>query len=357
MKSWIPNSIGAQRIQSWIILAFIVFFVAQISLLSPAELETDSTGMRTLSKPELIEFFQTENSYRAEGVPKNKTPSYGMRNFEGFLVGVGSPNTKIFAKKALSYDEEKIIHAFQVRAEIYDAEKPTLVSGIEGKVDTVKKTIELFGDVEIFYPDGSWVKTDRAMLVTSPEKQIYVPLHIQVIGSDGKSGSKSLNFEGYGLKYEAHEDVVHLLKNSVVRMEDGVKKTIIRSDWADVDRPLAEIRFGMVETRPLREQFVTAEQSDLTMKSRKMRATSEDKLHIDTAYATGDVEIIDARNPDQITRSTSGRATLKNKTNEVILTDFPQVYQNDDTITGERIIIHRDTDVIEVDQSNAKNRK
>ena len=50
---------------------------------------------------------------------------------------------------------------------------------------------------------------------------------------------------------------------------------------------------------------------------------------------------------------TGGRADFDNVDNKITLTEYPQVYQNNDTVTGDVIILHRDSDIIEVNHSNA----
>jgi lipopolysaccharide export system protein LptA len=51
--------------------------------------------------------------------------------------------------------------------------------------------------------------------------------------------------------------------------------------------------------------------------------------------------------------ATAGQADFDSAQDIVVLTKFPQVYEGDDTVTGDRIILHRDSDVIEVEHSNS----
>ena len=51
--------------------------------------------------------------------------------------------------------------------------------------------------------------------------------------------------------------------------------------------------------------------------------------------------------------ATSGKAVFDTKRDVIVLSEFPQVYQDNDTVTGEVIVLHRDSDVVEVEQSNA----
>jgi hypothetical protein len=51
--------------------------------------------------------------------------------------------------------------------------------------------------------------------------------------------------------------------------------------------------------------------------------------------------------------ATSGRADFDTKSDVIRLTEFPQAYQDNDTVTGDIIIMHRDSDLVEVEHSNA----
>jgi len=51
--------------------------------------------------------------------------------------------------------------------------------------------------------------------------------------------------------------------------------------------------------------------------------------------------------------ATGGRADFDSHKNVIVLTEYPQVYQDEDTVTGDKILLHRDTDIIEVEHSNA----
>jgi lipopolysaccharide export system protein LptA len=53
--------------------------------------------------------------------------------------------------------------------------------------------------------------------------------------------------------------------------------------------------------------------------------------------------------------ATAGRAAFDAKKNTIRLTEFPQAYQDDDTVTGEIMIFHRNSELIEIEQSNSIN--
>jgi len=51
--------------------------------------------------------------------------------------------------------------------------------------------------------------------------------------------------------------------------------------------------------------------------------------------------------------ATGGRADFDNVRNVVVFSEFPQVYEDNDTMTGDLITLHRDSDLVEVEHSNA----
>jgi lipopolysaccharide export system protein LptA len=107
------------------------------------------------------------------------------------------------------------------------------------------------------------------------------------------------------------------------------------------------------------------------MKSKSRRAefrtVANPKRKIRTVRALDDVKIEERPKPTdgesvsdlrhsreaKVRYATAGIAEFDSDKNLIILRDYPQVYQDRDTITGETIIVHRDSDLVEVDQSNA----
>ena len=72
--------------------------------------------------------------------------------------------------------------------------------------------------------------------------------------------------------------------------------------------------------------------------------------------ARGDVTIEERKKNASFKYATCGKAQFNSRRNIVRLTDLPQVYQGRDTITGDKITLYRDKDLVEVDYSNAYSR-
>ena len=80
-------------------------------------------------------------------------------------------------------------------------------------------------------------------------------------------------------------------------------------------------------------------------------ATPNDLLQYLVTYE--DVVIKELGKKESLRYGTGGRADFDTRRNVIVLSQYPQVYQDNDTITGDIILVHRDTDVVEVEHSNA----
>jgi lipopolysaccharide transport protein LptA len=112
----------------------------------------------------------------------------------------------------------------------------------------------------------------------------------------------------------------------------------------------------MANFRPLKEKFVHITQPRFKVRSRRVDLEYGSvirELHLMTAFE--DVFLQEVGELKSLRYGTSGRADFDTKRNVIILKDFPQVYQDQDTVTGDVIIMHRDSDIVEVEQSNAFN--
>jgi hypothetical protein len=159
---------------------------------------------------------------------------------------------------------------------------------------------------------------------------------------------------------------------TMTRRSDPKDTTTIESDHALMDRVKQISYFTMFPTRPLAKKFVHVMQPTLDTISRRAELNYGDSAKI-LQYLTAydDVLIRELTPPPETTTlgapplekpekkessfkyATGGRADFDSKNSIVKLTQYPQVYQDADTVTGDIIILHRDTDIVEVEHSNA----
>ena len=111
----------------------------------------------------------------------------------------------------------------------------------------------------------------------------------------------------------------------------------------------------MQPDRPVQERFVLIHQPDTFIQSRWAKLHYEDDQNNEINYlvAYDDVYIEETEEKEKIRYATCGQADFIKKKNVILLRKLPQVYQGPDTVTGEVIKINRDTDIVEVDRSNA----
>jgi hypothetical protein len=320
------------------------------------------------------------DSFVAPTIPANQVPEYTFDGFQYVSIQSGVKQWRIQAERAYLYQTEGIVHAREVTSEIYDVDgQITHVVSREAKYFMQTRDLELFGDVTTTFPTGLETKSPY-MLYEAKTRDITVPIAYPVEGRSvpptdpklvkDKPATERLEFRSKGMRYSGATDVAYLISDVHVRIMNekpqGTEVTTIDSDRAEIDRRKNIGKFSMLEARPSDQRFVKIAQPGMTSHSRRAEfRINADPKRLRTMRAIDDVKIeekptapsdyaTNARRRPQITRyATAGIAEFDTEKNLIVLRDYPQVYQDRDTITGETIIVHRDSDLVEVDQSNA----
>ncbi len=360
---WDLKSIKNAQFTSLLILGISLFFVSHLLLLSPSSLEEGFSDLRILRPEELLSFFRTENKTLAHSVPMDTPPTYSLRDFTYYSSPEQSEPWRLDAKKANFYQEAELIHSRSPRITLQDG---TLIESLEGLMKLKESKIEFFGEVYVTLPDQTTIKTDYAELLTKPQTRISVPLSHLVQGQSKTQTTKSgkLNWSSYGLDY-FEQSLSSLKKVKVVRLLSQVKvhftsasgdSSLIQSDTATLFQSENRALFEMFPSRPLPERFVKAQDDSLNLFAREMEAFLEDQ-ELKTIFARRDVRFDDSQNPLEPVSGTAGLAQYDPRREELTLERYPQVYQNDETITGEVMVYYRQNDTIEVKGSNALYRR
>ncbi len=337
------------QFQSYLIGGLVLFFVAHFVLLSPASLEEDFNGVRVIDPKDLLSFLKNEPSVLAPEVPLNVAPAYSLRDDTLYSSQGIKPNVKMISRKSNVYQKEEIIHSLDVVVEFPDH---TQVQAKEGVFFTNQDKIHFYGHVHTTFPNGAELFSEFAEAFTKPVTRIEIPVSELAIGTR-KDPSSTVTFTSQGLEYvDVYPKNFHLLSDAKVQIV-GDSTTDIHSDQAIYSYEKNHMHFFMNESRPLSTQFVKVHQPDLDLKSRTLDVDTTDTQKLHTVTALTDVWMRDSHDPEKLSIATSGKAVYDYTKNEVTLTEFPQVYQDDDTITGDVIIFHRNTDQIQVKQSNA----
>ncbi|MBS1964041.1 MAG: LPS export ABC transporter periplasmic protein LptC [Bdellovibrionales bacterium] len=354
-----------------------LLIILQIVAFSPRKLEEEVA-------PEAIDAGtlrpQYTDSFVQATIPADRIPEYTVEGFQQVSTQAGNKQWLMQADRAFYYTTDGIVHARDVHADLYDAEgKITVITSKEAKYFIETRDLELFGDVKTIYPTGLET-TSPYMLYQAANKTVSVPVAYPVEGkSVPPAGGKidptaeRFDFHAKGLKYSGSEDRVELLSDVQVRVihpdpKKGEEITTVDSDRATIDRKRDLARFTMLESRPAELRFVKINQPGMSSKSRRAEVRiNANPRKLRTVRALDDVKIEERPKVDENASiaerrrarnakpryATAGIAEFDSFKNLIVLRDYPQVYQDRDTITGETIIVHRDSDLVEVDQSNA----
>ena len=349
------------RVRPILIASVAGLIIMQIVVLSPAPLEQAPSEASAPLEPETL--VQNE-TVLASGIPKNTISEYSVERFEYVSTRDGEKQWKLHAERAFLYNQQKLVHARNIKAFIYDVTgKITVVTGHEAKYFMNERDLEIFGNVNVVFPDGFNLYSSYLRYLPA-KRRIEMPITTPVIGegSVAESSGNLIHFTSNGLEWNMDSTAVNgdtiLLPQEVNfsfdnrRTGEGV--TTIVSDRSIVYRRKQLAKFTMDPGRPIASRFVKINQKTLNSQARIADLNYGDSPKI-LQYMTlfDDVLIREFGKKTSLQYATAGRADFDSNRNRIVLSKFPQVYQDNDTVTGDIILMHRDTDVIEVQNSNA----
>jgi hypothetical protein len=364
----------ARRFRFWLAAGVGVVIILQIVAFSPQRLEEE--GAPVAIDAESLRPNYTD-SFVSPTIPADRVPEYTMEGFQEVSIRAGTKQWLLQADRAFFYQTDGIVHARDVHADLYDAQgKITVVTSKEAKYFMESRNLELFGDVKTVYPTGLETVSPY-MLYQAGTKDLSIPIAYPMEGHSVPSPkdpyAERYDFRSKGMHYSGIEDRVELLSDVDVRVvkpdpKKATEVTTIDSDRATIDRKKDIIRFSMLEARPADLRFVKITQPGMTSRSRRaefrinanprklrsVRALDDVKIE-ERPKIADDASVAERRRAKGMKPryATAGIAEFDSQKNLIILRDYPQVYQDRDTLTGETIIVHRDSDLVEVDQSNA----
>jgi LPS export ABC transporter protein LptC len=333
--------------------------ITQIVALSPSPLEGPSTPAGTAIDPDLlVPAAEREKPVLAQGVPTDKVPDYSIHGFNYVSTQGNLKLWRLIAKQAFLYHPLNLVHAKNVEAHLFDsAGKITTVTGLEAKYYMDQRDLEIFGQVHTKFPDG--FEIDSEYLRYRPQqRRIDIPTEYFVRGHGLAEAGQPLTFESYGLEYEMGASRILLPKD--VRLDNDGSQ--IESDRCLILRDKGIAHFTMATFRPADENFVYITQPTLISRGRRAHLNygkSSNKTGLKQLVIEDEVLIKDSgyaksgKSKSSLRYATGGKAEFDRKRNVIVLSQYPQVYQDQDTVTGEIIIVHRDSDIVEVEKSNA----
>lgn len=370
-----------QQWRRWVVTAIALGALFQIIAFTPVTIDEGDTDSIPLDPKRLL-LESTKQPTIVPGIP-SKIPDYAVENFTFSSVQGGEKQWRLISKKSHLFSQEKLVHSRTVKAYLYDTdEKTTVITGSEARYFLNQQDLEIFGDVKTVFPDG-FVLLSPYLRYKPREKKIEIPRTYAVSGFGEASGSdgQDMEFKSRGFDYAMGaskiilpEAVTFVLTRKQAQGSHKNERTEIQSDRANILRDKQMAEFTMSPFRLPSTRFVIMTQPTLYARSRRAEVYYGDHskdsqlLHYMSAFedvlikekdendtSSRAKEALEEKTPE-LRYSTSGRADFDNKRDVIFLREFPQVYQGQDTITGDVVIMHKDSDLVEVENSNAFNR-
>lgn len=354
------HSLKKSPFQSIVLLGLGLFFLSQFLLLNPTLLEENFAQIRTLAPQEVFTFFQSHTPSLSKEVPLSEVPSYSAKNFTSYSTVNNRPQWKLYADRAYYYESSQIVHGRNI---IYESSH-FKTTALESVYLEKENKILLYGKVFTQTTSGLEINSEYAEIYFEPESKIIIPKTYPVESttlSKEKQNPTLTTLQSFGLEYLPQDEKLLLpeqVKVDIHSVNDPQQpSTQIISDQALLERKKQRVIFTPYSYRPLQNQFVNFTQGKLKGKSRILIAQLNSHDQLDHLEAQDTFSFVDSTDPQHITRGNSGRALFTESNHLLTLYDYPQVYQDGDTITGDKITIDRNHNSIEADQSNAYNRR
>jgi hypothetical protein len=178
---------------------------------------------------------------------------------------------------------------------------------------------------------------------------ITAPTSNKVEGSGYVNGDL-IEFDSFGFRYNSENKIMNLLSKSNVKSRaDTDEWTIVNSDQCEMNNKTKILYFSM---SPDSKNYVKTREPKLAVRSKVLELDLGSQNKINYMVATDDVLIRDLTKNDELSYDTCGKAEFKAESDIVRLTIFPQSYRNQDTVTADVILLHRDTDLVEAESTN-----
>ncbi len=340
-----------------------VFALIEGIILFPAILDGDAQSPNSAVDPKLL--ISNREPSLAPGIPHERLAEYHIEKFDYVSVQNGQKLWRIQAEEAFLYNAERLTHSKMITADLYDPEgQITHVTGLEAKYFLNHKDLEIYGNVKTHFPDGFTLESEYLRYQPN-QKLIQIPKKYLAHGSGKQSDEQTFRFTSQGLDYFMGEARIQLLQDVKVMLEKPAKdsasslgipdQTTIESDHCLILRNENHATFTMDPKRKASTRFIHIIQPTLFVRARKAILNYGDfskVLQYLTAY--DDVIIKETgKSGEEMRYATGQKADFDTRQDQILLTGFPQVYQGGDTVTGDFVLMHRNSEIIEIGHSNA----
>lgn len=380
------------KLRPLILAGVVSAIVMQIVALSPNSVE-ESRDTSAPVEPETL--LPKETGTLAPGIPKGQVPEYTVDQFNYVSTHESVRDWNLIASTAYFYNSAGIVHARTVKAYLFDPDgKITVVTGQEAKYIMVQpsgtaaqstppkaasagkpgspstndRDLEVFGNVVTTFPDGFEVHSEY-MRYRPDQRTVEIPAKYLATGRGKDTNGQILSFKSQGMYYSRKSEQISLPRDVEVTVEkqdlgkttasrSSSDKTVIDSDRCVISREEKLATFTMFPERPIKDRYVRVTQPTMFSKGRRGELNYGDHSEpgsrmVHKVALFDDVLVKETAKNGPLRYATAGQANFEGTQDIVVLTKFPQVYENQDTVTGDKIILHRDSDVVEVEHSNS----
>lgn len=322
-----------------------IFVLVEILFLKPSSTEEN--------EEEPVVGMHTNIETLVQAQKEKDEVGYNIEGFHYAAVEVERKDWEMYAKRAVLYEKSKLILAEDVTIRTFDPQgEMTNIASKRAFYKVGSKELELEENVIITFPDGFWVKTDRARYSGITQKVVSDrPFY----GESPKNSDGIVYVWGTGFIAGKTSREINVLKDAKVRVHRSseVEITEVRSDKALVDRISKQVYFSMKQP----QSFVEATQGTLYVRSRRQNAIYDpSQKTVNYLIALEDV-LIEEKDKQKaktgLKYATCQKAEFLTQQNKILLSGFPSVYQEHDTLTGDLITVYRKTNIVEVNQANA----
>ncbi len=302
--------------------------------------------------------------------PSGLSPDYSIRNFRYVSVSGGKKQWQLAATEAQIFSSKQTVLTSDVQAELFSGDRiqtPSVrVTGKEARYSIDTRTLEVGGTVVAQFPDGSEIHSEY--LKFDPTRRIVViPPEYAVFGRGPSADPTRIEFRSLGLDGTLDNGRFILPRRVEIRVlppspSNEQSPAIFHAARAELFRNegLARLHSGPAASNDAYVKLQQRGATDLFARSRTMEVHSsgEEQQKKPSFTALDDVRIEEwdrnsPRSEKPYRYSTSGRAEFHPDESEFILTEYPQVYQGEDTMTGDLIRVDRKNDRVEVENTNA----
>jgi lipopolysaccharide export system protein LptA len=210
------------------------------------------------------------------------------------------------------------------------------------------------GDVHMQLPDGFSLKSH--ILIFDPNQhQFEIPSHDLAKGSGPFGEGTHLSFTSRGLLRTKKTHELHLQRQVSFRLfeSNSQQETTVFSDQATLDMKQDRVSFHMNDAL----NYVEILQPDLYARgTRGHVAFSANDQTLQSWSLTGQVLIIETPNPASFRRVSSpkptryasaGRARYEAKSSMILLSEYPQLTDGEESFTGDQMHMHRKEKTVE----------